>query len=107
MGISRLLITLFLFCAIAPCLHSNQDAKEISVQILDGDSGKPIVGASFLLGLPKGDKNVNKMRFKTDSKGIARISLSDPLPQVQLCRDVTFPTTRVRPAGRFGGRKYL
>lgn len=103
-GIARLVIILFFFGVVAPCLYSGQEAKEISVQILDGESGKPIVGASFLLGLPKGDKNVNKMRFKTDSKGIAKISLSDPVPQhfsiiigpeVELCPNVTFPMVRV------------
>jgi hypothetical protein len=97
-----------LVCVAMASVCSGGNADHISVRLIDGMTGKPMAGVSILLGVPAGNKNVNRLRDITDSQGIARFDPSDPIPEqidlilgfdVAMCPGWTFTTEQILKTG--------
>jgi hypothetical protein len=76
----RIIVALFVCSLVTPVASSGVSTGQISVLLLDESNGKPILGASILVGVPHSNPNVNKLRLQTDSQGRATFSFADSTP---------------------------
>jgi hypothetical protein len=109
------LLTLVFVCFTAVAsVCSAGDGEHLSVRVLDARSGKPITDIPLLLGVPVENKNVNRLRDKTDSQGTVTFHVDDPIPDsfwlifgpdIVLCHGITFSTEQVLKTGVIADNK--
>jgi hypothetical protein len=71
-------VLVYIAAVVSVCSGGNSNC--VSVRLFDGTTGKPIGGVSMLVAVPAGNKNANRLRDTSDSQGIARFNLCDPIP---------------------------
>jgi len=82
---------LFAHCAVRAQQITNAPPTNLTVIVLNGNSGKPIKGIEPLIGV-KGKLPI-RLNQKTNSNGVAVFHLTDPLPE-QI--GISFFSRRVR-----------
>jgi hypothetical protein len=102
------IVCVFMCFVAAASVPSGENADHVSVRVLDAATGRPIKGASLLLGVPPGNKNENRLRDETDSEGSATFHLVDPIPErisliigpeIELCPQTAFVTEQILATG--------